>query len=264
MEITNVEIYGFRAALRGMRNPKNSWGRSDSTFWGSSSIIPDPSWNTSGLYVPPHKKEYFCPENPQIGAADLELACRLIRGGGPHRKFLRHIMVWADLNLPRYLWTEVDTYKVGTTRDSCSSMFTIGDRELEFDDFELEMPYASEGEAQEIVDDMQIVLDILNKYGDRYRDALHEKSGKKAAKKWIRVLKKFLAESFLQKATYSMSYETALAMITWRFAHDLPEWSGLNGLCLWIYSLPYMKEFVGAAGFYVEESTNKIVKEFTR
>jgi hypothetical protein len=95
MEITNTEIYGFRAALRAMRNPLDSWNKSDSKFWGQ------PFCQTDDL---------FFPENPRIGPEDLKLALKLIRGGHPHRKFLRQIIVWVDFTLPRYVWQELESF----------------------------------------------------------------------------------------------------------------------------------------------------------
>lgn len=100
MKIEHTEVHGFRPAFRGMRNPLESWERSDSTF----------------------------DEIAILGKEDLKLACRLIAAGTSHSKFLRQIIVWADFTLPRYVWQEVDTYKVATVRNSCSTMHTLGKR----------------------------------------------------------------------------------------------------------------------------------------
>ena len=208
MKIENIEVYGFRAAIRGMRNPMESWDKSDSTFM-------DPSMDSI----------VRAPEYPCIGPADMKLALSLIRGGGAHRKFLRQIMVWWDITIPRAIWQELDTYKVATVRNSCSTMHKLGSRDLEVDDFQ-----------DDQITDRQ--LDLINKLGASYRaDKTPER---------LHALKMQLTESFLQKATYSFSYETALHMYFDRRDHRMPEWSGPEGICAWIMRLPYMSEFVGA------------------
>jgi len=209
MKIENTEVYGFKMALRGMRNPLNSWERSDTIFYSSN--------YADGLYP-----NSYVPERPVIGSKDLELCCKLIKGGSVHRKFLRQIMIWADLTLPRYIWQEVDTYKVSTVRNSCSTMHKLGGSKITRDDF------------QDGVVSVEVLVG-LNELSQRYAETKDYEI--------VKNMKKLLPEGFLQKATYSMSYETGLSMIRWRKDHRLPEWSGPGGICEWLLSLPYMKVF---------------------
>lgn len=193
MKIENVEVYGFVAAARGMRNPLESWAKNDS--------------------------------NIMMGPNDLQLACKLIKAGGSHCKFLRMITITADLTLARMIWTEFDTYKVATVRNSCSTMYKLGSRELTINDFE----------------DLAVLpetLKKLNEFGMLYRaDKLLMT---------LRDLKLMLPESYLMKSTVLLNYETALHMIEDRENHRMREWSGPSGIVAWLFSLPHMKEFYSA------------------
>ena len=195
MKISNIEVYGFEAAIRGMRNPRDSHEKSDSTFGECSCIGPN----------------------------DLQLMCKLIKQGGSHRKFLRMIHVWCDLTLPRYVWVDLDTYKVGTVKNCQSSAYTLASRALRQEDFQGGIDYR--------------VLDVLNELSTSYR------TNKTATN--LLLLKQHLPESFLQTATYNFNYETALAIYHDRRRHILPEFSGLGGLCDMILGLPYMRELLG-------------------
>jgi hypothetical protein len=218
MKIENVEVYGWRSALRGMRNPMESWDRSDSKFCSVAPVVPILPWLYHGILTT---------ENPIMGPNDMSLALTLIKGGGSHRKFLRQIMVIWDISIPRMIWQEYDTYKVATVRNSCSTMHKLGSRDLE--------PCDMEG-YREAVDRPQ--LDLINRLGavyraDRTAENLHE-------------LKLRLTEAFLQKSTCTFNYETALKMYFDRKGHRMPEWSGPGGICEWIMRLPYMQQFIGA------------------
>lgn len=220
MKIDTIRVFGFEAAIRDMRNPLESWGRSDSAFY-----ITDPGGPT------------VAPESPLIGPADLALACKLIKAGRSHRKFLREILVWCRLTLPRYLWAEMDTYKVGTVRNSCSTMHRLGSRDLSADDFE--------------GGDVDLwTLHRLNAMGRCYRTgAGYESDGRLyVGADLLRHMKAALPEGYLQTAGFLFSYETALAMYADRRRHRLPEWSGPGGLCEFIVGLPYMLDFLKAAG----------------
>ena len=120
IKIENVDVYGWEAAIRGMRNPMNSWSKSDSSYFYSESSYPH-----SGEFV-------------HIGKNDLVLMKSLIKAGSDHRKFLRFINVTCDITAPLYWWKEFDTYKVGTVRNSCSTMHTIAKKEFTLDDFSIE------------------------------------------------------------------------------------------------------------------------------
>jgi len=225
MKIEHVEVFGFRASLRGARNAYESWDKSDSTFLY-------PTKNPRAVYSY-HYGDITVPEYPNIGPNDLTLACKLIKAGPEHRKFLRQIEIWFDITIPRYVWVELDTYKVSTVRNSCSTMHKLGTRDLTQDDFELPITNS--------------LLDILNSYGRDFRAA-------KVAKNTVhmnqirRAYKATLPEGFLQKATYTMNYETALSMFFQRRHHRLPEWkeSSPYSITSFIKQLPYMSEFIEA------------------
>lgn len=215
MKIENIEVYGFRRAFHGMRNPKESWEQSDSQF-----TVTGAGWRDPNIVAP---------ENPHIGPKDLDRACRLIKAGTDHRKFMRQIRVWWDITVPRYAWQEIDTYKVSTTRNSCSTMHKLGHRPLTLDDFE----------GQDI---LQVVLDNLNVLGEAYR------AGGCKDVPTLLEMKRHLPEAYLQMATYDFSYETGLAMYRSRHTHRNPEWSDtVNSICATLLRLPYMCEFIAAA-----------------
>ena len=220
MRIEHTEVYGFRAALRGMRNPMDSWDKSDSKF-GSSKSWYVRNWAIEAV------------EHPMIGPNDMKLVLKLIKGGSEHRKFLRQIFVTFDITVPIFVWSELDTYKVATVRNSCSTMHTLGLRDLTQDDFELGCDCEYLGK--------------LNEYGEAFRKAKIIKDTK--AMNLIRhKYKNALPSGFLQKATYTMNYETALAMYFQRKNHRLPEWDVREpgSICAYIESLPYMREFIEA------------------
>jgi hypothetical protein len=191
-----------------MRNPMNSWNKSDSAFMGTE-------WG-----------EIIAPDVPVIGINDMSLINSLIKAGPSHRKFLRQIMVWWDIKAPRYVWQELDTYKVATVRNSCSTMHKLGYRNIGPDDFQ-------DGEV------MSSVLDELNRLAQIYRGGGHDH-------KVLRLMKQILPEGFLQEATYTFSYETGMSMYLLRRAHRLSEWSGPGGICETIKALPYMEQFLEA------------------
>ena len=222
IRITETEVFGFRAALRDMRNPMESWDKSDSRF-GRDEL------QALGFAV----LEY-----PEIGKNDLELSCKLVKGGTEHRKFLRQIIVNFVIEAPRYVWQEIDTYKVATVRNSCSTMHKLGHRPLTEADF-------IDGEV------LPDTLHNLNLLGELYR-----KGGMKDYDV-VRKMKRYLPEGFLQRAGYHMNYETAMSMSRQRKNHRLAEWrwtggtrivDGRQSICDWIFSLPYMAVFLDAAG----------------
>lgn len=198
MKIENTEVFGFKAAIHGMRNPMNSWDKSDSVFY------PDGTF--------------------KIGERDNELAIKLIKAGRDHRKFLRMIHVQAFLTLPRYIWQELDTYKVSTVRMSCSTMHKLGSVPLDMDDFQDAM----------VLDD---TLNTLNGLGEDYR--------KNKEIQTLRVMKQILPEGFLQSADYDFNYETAFAIYNGRKTHRMSEWSQ-DGICKWIKELPMMDKWLNA------------------
>lgn len=219
MKIENTQIFGFESAFRGMRNPFDSWDKSDSQFW------PEYTKRSSNL---------FSAEMPTIGPNDLKLAKKLIKAGGDHRKFLRMIMVWVDITIPRYVWQELDTYKVATVRNSCSTMNKLGESDLEPHDFD--PPISA------------VDLGHVNSLAEQFRHAKH--AGNNEMISTLRVdMKGALPEGYLQKATYLMNYEVGLRILQSRGSHRLPHWRiGEPGsICEWILRWPYMNDFFEAS-----------------
>ena len=200
--------WGFEGAVYGMRMPYESWDRSDSGF------------DSDGNY--------------EIGPKDIELAISLIKGGSEHRKFMRDIHWQVALLSPRYLLTELDTYRIGTTRNSSSTMHLITKRPLTLDDFSYEDSMLTDEEKQAEVDK-------LNSYIRRY----NEETDKRRKRRWFLTIKKALPESFLQPALFDTNYEVLYRMYHQRKNHRLPEWSGPDGLCHLIEQLPYMDRLLG-------------------
>jgi hypothetical protein len=222
VKIENTEVYGFRAAFRSMRNPKDSWARADAEFGSIDS--------SDHLFDMEHGCHTDAPL--LIGPEDLKLAANLIHGGTEHRKFIRLIQVWATWTIPRYVWTEADTYKVGMTRMSCSTMHKLGHKDLDIYDFQ-------DGDV------LGSVLGELNELGKKYRDTKNYDL--------VRYMKKILPEGFLQKADVNFNYETAINIFRQRKNHRLPEWRlhetleeqlREQSICDWLYQLPHFKLFV--------------------
>ena len=217
IKIENTEVYGFESAIRGMRNPMNSWDKSDSDC---KTIIRD-----NGKYV-----EDF------IGDNDLKLMKNLVKAGSDHSKFMRMITVTCDITAPLYFYKEWDTYKVGTVRNSCSTMHKISDKEFTLDDFSCEKLINSMCmEIQEMqkvrVSPMQSILttiECLNSYRDLYLKT-------KDKKYWWQMIQ-LLPSSYNQKSTVQLNYAVLRNMYHARKNHKLDEW---HTFCEWVASLPY-------------------------
>ena len=223
MEFKNTSVWGFKAALRGMRNPLESWSRSDS-YRG-------------------HKNRYI------IGKNDTELSQRLIKNGSPHRKFMRQIFVSVDINAPLYWWKEFDTYKVGIVSNSTSTMHRLANTEITPECFEID-------DNQSILEKetVQTFCDMLNEYRLAYL--------KTKDKRYWRALIQLLPESWLQLRTITMTYENIYNMIRHRERHKLNEWSGIDdpnkpNFIAWARMLPYAKKLL----FYGMKSGKDVCKQ---
>jgi len=223
MNIEYTEVYGFNASMRGMRNPLDSWEKSDSkeAYEHYDELIFYPSKEE----LSPFQQRYFYnnynEEGFFLGEEDKKLAQKLTKSGSEHCKFLRQIHVWADLTLPRYIWSEFDTYKFNT-KNSCSTMHTAHRRFLKEDDFERPIQYSQ--------------LDYLN-------NLIEKKKNKEiTSDTFIGEFKSNLPESFLQKRTVDTSYAELLNILHQRKNHRLSEW---HKICDWILELPYFKELTG-------------------
>lgn len=219
VKFEKTEVFNFEGALRGMRNPMDSWDKSDSgwgCYDGASPICRDRPIN--------------CPV-PQyvIGPNDLDLALRLIRGGTEHRKFLRQIFICVDITAPRYWWQEFDTYKIGTTANSCSTMHKLKDYPFDRDMFEID-----EDSWDDWWDNQ---IDVLEYFRVKYNETKNMK--------YLRTLKQRLPEAFLQKRTITSNYEVVLGQLRQREPHRLVEWN--NDFCHWALALPYVQDFYEAA-----------------
>lgn len=225
IKIENTEVMGWDAAIRGMRNPMNSWEKSDSYENYSVDYEKDES---TGEIIEVRLPYY------RVGAGDLALMKKLAKAGTDHRKFMRMITVYLDITAPLYWWKEFDTYKVGTVANSCSTMHKIADKEFTLEDFSCEhMNHASLNVLKEIID-------LLNKYREDY---LNPEAGKIGVKKdyWWQMIQ-LLPSSYNQRRTVMLNYEVLANIYKSRKGHKLDEW---NSFCDWIESLPYAELITG-------------------
>ena len=209
MKFENTEVWGFEHSIRGMRNPLESWNKSDS------------------CYIDKRFNDQF-----HIGKNDLALMQKLIKAGSEHRKFLRQIFVSVDITAPLYWWKEFDTYKIGTVSNSTSTMHKLASTPITIDCFEM-------GNFEDLtVFDISTVWEILIFDLERLRKLYNETKDKRYWKELIRLL----PESWLQKRTITMNYENILNMYRQRKNHKLTEWS--KSFCDWVKTLPYAEELI--------------------
>lgn len=201
--IENTETFGWEAAIRGMRNPLASWQKSDTEF-------------SDGIGVP-----------PIIGPNDLSLMRKLADAGPEHGKYLRMIGVSMDVTAPRYFEVQLDTYKVGTVSNSCSTMHTLHKRDLTIGDFSHEH---LTGTAESLLQD---TITILNVYRGLYNQT-HDKEY------WWQMIQ-LLPQSYNQKRTYMLNYAVLKNIYRQRNDHKLSEW---HDFCDWIRTMPYADELI--------------------
>ena len=207
LKIENAETFGWEAAIRGMRNPKNSWSKSDSR-WSS----PDENGTDAPMFI--------------VGENDLKLASALANSGADDGKFLRMIHVQLDVTAPLYWHKEADQYKVGTVTDSCSTMHKIHAKEFTMDDFSHEHLYSP-------LHDLKPTVDLLNVYRERFLDT-------KDKEDWWQLIQ-LLPSSYNQRRTWDLNYAVLRNIYHARKGHRLDEW---HTLCDWIETLPYAKELI--------------------
>ena len=230
IKIENAEVMGWMAALRGMRNPMNSWEKSDSRwFWSEAPSEEYKFVETYGYYA------------LYIGPNDQALMKKLRNAGTDHRKFMRMITVYLDITAPLYWWKEFDTYKVGTTANSCSTMHKIADKEFTLDDFSCEHLITP---AKEHIEN---TIEVLNAYRNMYLNFEREASTVKNAfdnnnkNVWWQMIQ-LLPSSYNQKRTVLLNYEVLANMYKSRKGHKLDEWVDL---CEWMKTLPYSELITG-------------------
>lgn len=208
VKVENLEYWGFEAAIRGMRNPKNSWDKIDSKYEYDEDF---------------HKTIY------RLGPNDLKLATSLIKGGSEHRKFLRQIMVSMDITAPFYWWKEFDTYKVGTVANSCSTMHKIAAKEFTLEDFSHEHLY-----DDVIEQPFMKIIDCLNFFRNLYLQS-------KDKDDWWQMIQ-LLPTSYNQKRTITCNYENLYSICHQRKNHKLDEWHTF--IDIMTTKLPYLHYFV--------------------
>ena len=216
LSIENTETYGWEAAIRGMRNPKNSWDKADTVY----------------------------PETgaPLIGANDMKLMTTLAGAGSVHGKFMRMITVTMDVTAPLYWWKEFDTYKVGTVADSCSTMHKIQAKKFSLEDFSCEHLFDGciqrEGRENEEYENpitcLEYVIGVLNFYREKFNQT-------KEKCYWWQMIQ-LLPSSYNQKRTIQLNYEVLRGIYIYRKNHKLDEW---HTFCHWIESLPYSELITG-------------------
>lgn len=250
IKIENVSTVGWEAAIRGARNPMNSWEKSDSWFsYGDGDIYWDINHNSGPL------PDGCYGETLKIGPNDLKLLSNLAKAGSDEAKFRRMIVVYVDITAPMYWWKEADTYKVGTVRNSCSTMHKIHAKEFTLEDFSTEHLFDLEDLDRELGMDkdralaavtvggdlayytpegyIQMACNVLNYYRDLYlqtKDKIY----------WWQMIQ-LLPSSYNQRATLMLNYEVLANMYHARKNHKLDEW---RDFCKWIETLPYAKELI--------------------
>lgn len=227
IKFENTEVVGWGSAIRGMRNPMNSWGKSDS--------------HRDGCYRTPlcYKSKYYT-----VGPNDLDLMTRLRNAGTDHRKFMRMITVYVDITAPLYWWKEFDTYKVGTVANSCSTMHKIADKEFTIEDFShehlIDEPiYIHEGldnnEKRIIATGLLYdTIFCLNVFRKKFLET-------KDKKYWWQMIQ-LLPSSYNQHRTVMLNYEVLANIYKSRKNHKLDEWIDF---CKWIENLPYSELITG-------------------
>lgn len=243
LKIENTEVMGWEHAIRGMRNPKNSWEKSDS------------HWDYGKQRVECIMVSHFDDAEFSIGPNDQKLMMALRNAGTDHRKFMRMITVYLDITAPLYWWKEFDTYKVGTVANSCSTMHKIAAKEFTLDDFshehlvdDLDVRIEIGGTDHRDTGPMEVLgmtIDVLNHYREKYLVATktEEYTGLHAKDIWWQMIQ-LLPSSYNQKRTVMLNYEVLANIYKSRRHHKLDEW---HTLCDRIESLPYSELITGTA-----------------
>ena len=223
IKIENTEVMGWEHAIRGMRNPLNSWDKMDSHDCPCHDGLDCDCPMVEGIQEPSIEckealeKSAFC-----VGENDYDLMMRLAKAGPEHAKYRRMIVVYADVTAPRYWWTEYDTYKVGTVANSCSTMHKIADKKFTPDDFSTEHLVGKSFAA------LKNTLDVMNLEREHYL-ATKDKDC------WWQMIQ-LLPQSYNQKRTIMLNYEVLATIYRQRKGHKLDEW---RDFCKWIEQLPY-------------------------
>ena len=222
MKFENTKVFNFEGALRGMRNPMNSWAKSDSYYDCSEEFF------CHGCTADSRCSEYKRSDDYIIGQNDMKLAQTLIKAGNEHRKFMRQIFVSVDITAPIYWWKEFDTYKVGTVANSTSTMHKIHSKPFEMSDF------STDHMTDAALEIMQKNIDFLEGLRKDYVIT-------KDKSLWYSIIQ-LLPESYNQTRTVTMTYENIRNMYFQRKTHKLTEWS--ESFIKWAETLPYAEELI--------------------
>lgn len=236
LKIENAEVFGWEHAIRGMRNPMNSWEKSDSEFITADGDRHDITGNSGPWYGEDGWSENL------IGPEDRKLMLKLSKAGTDHRKFMRMITVYLDITAPLYWWKEFDTYKVGTVANSCSTMHKIAEKEFTLEDFSCEhlvdeenVSYSSNALCMPYFKSaLDAVIMLLNTARTMYLET-------KEKTYWWQMIQ-LLPSSYNQKRTVMLNYEVLANIYKSRRNHKLDEW---HTLCDWIETLPYSELITG-------------------
>lgn len=240
LKVSNVDVSGWRAAIRGMRNPMNSWEKSDSYISDCDSVsCKDCPYIACAM---PNSHQDSLDLIPVIGPNDLDLMKRLAKAGKDHRKFARMIHVSMDICAPLYLWKELDTYKVGTVANSCSTMHKIAAKEFTLDDF------SHEHLKEDGIDILRSTVRILNKYRELYMMCPNELAVEKKEYWWQMI--QLLPTTYNQLRTVDLNYEVLANIYFARRNHKLDEW---HTFCDEIEKLPYFMDIFG-----IEKRNNEV------
>lgn len=226
LKIEHTEVVGWEAAIRGMRNPLNSWAKSD------SELVRNPDYGCAGPCPCADFGSKTC--DLHVGSNDLDLMTRLRNAGTDHRKFMRMITVYLDITAPLYWWKEFDTYKVGTVANSCSTMHKIADKEFMPEDFSHEHLFNASDVDIYSKNALNTTIDALNAARKKYLET-------KVKDYWWQMIQ-LLPTSYNQKRTVMLNYEVLANIYKSRRNHKLDEW---HTLCEWIESLPYSELITG-------------------
>ena len=248
IKVEKIEPWGFEHAIRGMRNPMNSWDKSDSEekYW-CTDLGPDeePHYCNNCNYDMCHP--YDGDPVYVVGPNDLGLMRKLYKAGTEHRKYLRQIFVSMDITAPLYWWKEFDTYKVGTVANSCSTMHKIAAKEFELDDFSWEQLLNAgcdlftqefgNGSFIRQIQPLQLLTDFIIPSLNVCREKYLETKDKDY---WWQMIQ-LLPSSYNQKRTVTFTYENVMTMIRQRTGHKLTEW---EDFCIILKELPYIREIM--------------------
>ena len=216
IKVENIEIFNFEGAFRGLRNPMNSWAKSDSGF-----VYDKDDGEKSNTFI--------------IGPNDLKLAQRMLGGGAEESKFMRQIMICMDIDAPLFFWKEFDTYKVGTTANSCSTMHKLASSEIGAQNFSFDM------EIVDFPEEYQELISMIRVNSIHYCEQLRKAYNKTKDKRIWRALIEVLPEGWNQRRTWTANYQVLRNIYFQRRFHKLDEW---REFCKIIEELPYGKELI--------------------